>query len=88
MLGHNTGRGGGGDRAEGGARPVMADVIGASGGNTIRKPTMAERSRLQQDMERQQKEEAARAAAADVDGEAAGRADRGMEEGPAWNNEV
>ena len=64
VLGHNTGRGGGGDRAEGGARPVMADVIGASGGNTIRKPTMAERSRLQQDMERQQKEEAARAAAA------------------------
>ena len=64
VLGHNTGRGGGGDRAEGGARPVLADVIGASGGNTIRKPTMAERSRLQQDMERQQKEEAARAAAA------------------------
>ena len=32
-------------------------------------------------------EEAARAAAADVDGEAAGRADRGMEEGPAWNTE-
>jgi len=64
VLGHNTGRGGGGDRAEGGTRPVMADVIGASGGNTIRKLTMAERSRMQQDMERQQKEEAQRAAAA------------------------
>ena len=44
------------DGAEGGARPAMADVIGASGSNT---PTMAERSRMQDmpDMVSQQKEE-------------------------------
>jgi hypothetical protein len=42
------------DGAEGGTRPAMAGVIGASGCTTIRSPTMAERSRMQG---HQQKEE-------------------------------
>ena len=49
------------DGAEGGARPATAGVTGASGSNTIRTRTMAERSRMQQDKVRQQKEEAQRA---------------------------
>ena len=44
------------DGAEGGARPAMAGVIGASGSTTIRTRTMAERSRMQQDKVRQQQE--------------------------------
>jgi hypothetical protein len=45
------------DGAEGGAQPAMAGVIGASGSNTIRTRTMAERSRMQDmpDMVSQQK---------------------------------
>jgi hypothetical protein len=45
------------DGAEGGAEPAMAGVIGASGSNTIRTRTMAERSRMQDipDMVSQQK---------------------------------
>jgi len=45
------------DGAEGGAQPAVAGVIGASGGNTIRTRTMAERSRMQDipDMVSQQK---------------------------------
>jgi len=50
------------DGAEGGTRPAMAGVIGASGSNTIRSPTMAERSRVQ-GLVRQQKEEVEHAAA-------------------------
>jgi hypothetical protein len=48
------------DGAEGGARPAMAGVIGASDRNTIRRTrTMAERSRMQDmpDMVSQQKDE-------------------------------
>ena len=46
------------DGAEGGTRPAIAGVIGASGRISIRKPTMAERSRARtQDTVRQQKEE-------------------------------
>eukprot|EP00900_Chrysochromulina_parva_P009806 jgi/Chrpa1/18827/Chrysochromulina_OHIO_Genome00023079-RA len=45
------------DGAEGGAEPAMAGVIGASGSNTIRTRTLAERSRMQDmpDMVSQQK---------------------------------
>jgi hypothetical protein len=52
------------DGTEGGAQPAMAGVIGASGGNTIRTRTMAERSRMQDmpDMARPQKEEVQNAA--------------------------
>ena len=52
------------DGAEGGAQPAMAGVIGASGSNTIRTRTMAERSRMQDmpDMARPQKEEVQNAA--------------------------
>ena len=52
------------DGAEGGAQPAMAGVIGASGSNTIRTRTMAERSRMQDmpDMVSQQKEEVQNAA--------------------------
>jgi hypothetical protein len=50
------------DGAEGGTRPAMAGVIGASGSNTIRSPTMADRSRVQGTW-RQQKEEVEHAAA-------------------------
>ena len=52
------------DGPKGGARPAMAGVIGTLGSDTIRKPTLAERSRMQQDMARQQKEEAPHDAAA------------------------
>ena len=46
------------DGAEGGTRPAIAGVIGASGRISIRKPTMAERSRARtHDTVRQQKEE-------------------------------
>ena len=37
------------DDPKGGARPAMAGVIGTSGSNTIRKPTLTERSRMQQE---------------------------------------
>jgi hypothetical protein len=47
------------------ARPAMAGVIGTSGSNTIHKPTLAERSRMQQHMARQQKVEAPHDAAAE-----------------------
>ena len=52
------------DGSEGGAQPAMAGVIGASGSNTIRTRTMAERSRMQDmpDMARPQKEEVQNAA--------------------------
>jgi hypothetical protein len=49
------------DGAEGGARPATACVIDASGSNTNRTRTMAERSRMQQDKVRQQQEAARRA---------------------------